>query len=420
MGLSPDCAIRTRARSIDAVTEPYRRCPSTDAVQRAEYADLKVYMPNDPLVKVDRMSMAHSLEVRCPLLDRRVVELAFRIPASRKQVGRQGKALLRALARRRLAGRAVAASEARLHGADRRVDRRTARRDVPRRSARIGGWRSDPSRRERSSAPLRRPSKRTPGPWLCPVGGLGARTVAANVRGVRVTTNIRRALVVVVLVGAASVGLREVVNSSTFQLFGDYVASVDTDEKVVALTFDDGPHPQYTLTVLDILDRHNIKATFFMMGRNVERFPAVAREVLARGHEVGNHSYSHPKLIFMWPSEVRDEIERTDALLRGIGVSGQIHFRPPHASKFIVLPYVLKQMGKLSVMGDVDPEEWKRRPAAVMTDSILRQTRPGSIIGLHDVMGVETIKTLEAIVPALVARGYRFERVSEFVRRRRS
>lgn len=87
-----------------AVTDPYRRCPSKDALQRAEYADLKVYMPNDPLVKVDRMSMAHSLEVRCPLLDRRVVELAFRIPAARKQVGGEGKRLLRRLARQRLPG----------------------------------------------------------------------------------------------------------------------------------------------------------------------------------------------------------------------------------------------------------------------------------------------------------------------------
>jgi asparagine synthase (glutamine-hydrolysing) len=103
MGLSPD---RDPADSpvFAAVTDPYRRCPSRDAVQRAEYADLKVYMPNDPLVKVDRMSMAHGLEVRSPLLDRRVVELAFRIPASRKQVGRQGKVLLRALAKQRLPG----------------------------------------------------------------------------------------------------------------------------------------------------------------------------------------------------------------------------------------------------------------------------------------------------------------------------
>ena len=101
MGLAPDRAAES-SPVYAAVTEPYRTCPSEDAVQRAEYADLKVYMPNDPLVKVDRMSMAHALEVRCPLLDRRLVELAFRIPASRKQVGGQGKALLRKLARQRL------------------------------------------------------------------------------------------------------------------------------------------------------------------------------------------------------------------------------------------------------------------------------------------------------------------------------
>jgi asparagine synthase (glutamine-hydrolysing) len=101
MGLAPDRDV-TASPVYEAVTAPYRRCPSGDAVQRAEYADLKVYLPNDPLVKVDRMSMAHGLEVRCPLLDRRIVELAFRVPASQKQAGRRGKALLRALARRRL------------------------------------------------------------------------------------------------------------------------------------------------------------------------------------------------------------------------------------------------------------------------------------------------------------------------------
>ncbi len=104
MGADPD-RDPTRSPVYEQVTEPYRRCPSPNAVQRAEYADLKIYMPNDPLVKVDRMSMAHGLEIRCPLLDRRVVELAFRIPASRKQQGTQGKALLRALARRRLPAR---------------------------------------------------------------------------------------------------------------------------------------------------------------------------------------------------------------------------------------------------------------------------------------------------------------------------
>ena len=101
MGRSPD-PDPSSSPAFETVTAPYRRCPSKDAVQRAEYADLKVYLPNDPLVKVDRMSMAHGLEVRCPLLDRRVVELAFRIPAAQKQSGAQGKTLLRSLAQRRL------------------------------------------------------------------------------------------------------------------------------------------------------------------------------------------------------------------------------------------------------------------------------------------------------------------------------
>jgi asparagine synthase (glutamine-hydrolysing) len=87
---------------FEAVTEPYRRCPSPDPVQRAQYADLKIYLPNDVLVKVDRMSMAHSLEVRCPLLDRRIVELAFRLPFARKLPGLEAKRLLKQVAARRL------------------------------------------------------------------------------------------------------------------------------------------------------------------------------------------------------------------------------------------------------------------------------------------------------------------------------
>jgi len=236
----------------------------------------------------------------------------------------------------------------------------------------------------------------------------------------RLTMAVAPVALALLLVAAAALALREVVNSSTFQLFGDYIARVDTSDKVVALTFDDGPHPLHTPRVLDVLERHHVNATFFMMGRNVERFPAIARQVLERGHEIGNHSYSHPKLVLMSPRRVREEIERTDQLLRSIGVSGEIYFRPPHAAKFVVLPYVLQQMKKVSVLGDVDPEEWKRRPAAIMTQSVLRQVKPGSIIGLHDVLGSETLRTVEDCITALAAQGYRFETVSELIRRRAS
>jgi peptidoglycan-N-acetylglucosamine deacetylase len=214
------------------------------------------------------------------------------------------------------------------------------------------------------------------------------------------------------------VGWREVTDSSTFQLFGDYVARVETTAQVVALTFDDGPHPQNTPRILDLLDKYDVKATFFMMGRNVERFPDVTRQVIARGHEVGNHSYSHPKLVWMSPGAVRDEIDRTDRLLREAGVTGPIHFRPPHAAKFVVLPHVLRQTRRLSVLGDVDVEEWKGHRAEVMVAAALSQVRPGSIIGFHDVLGAETAKTVDAVVPELQRRGYAFERISELIRRR--
>ena len=101
LGLSPSRSV-SDSPVYDAVTEPYRRCPSNHPVQRAEYADLKIYLANDVLVKVDRMSMAHGLEVRCPLLDRRVVEFAFRVPATTKMPRLQPKALLRRIARGRV------------------------------------------------------------------------------------------------------------------------------------------------------------------------------------------------------------------------------------------------------------------------------------------------------------------------------
>jgi len=235
---------------------------------------------------------------------------------------------------------------------------------------------------------------------------------------VRSKITLWRIATVFAFLGAAGLGLREVVNSSSFQLFGDYVVRVDTTERVVALTFDDGPSPWHTPKVLNELDQHHIRATFFMMGRNVERYPDIARDVLRRGHEIGNHSYSHPKLVLMSPRRVRDEIERTDKLLRDIGVSGEIHFRAPHQTKFIVLPYVLVRMGKLNVMGDVSADEWRQQPAAVMTQSILRNVRPGSIIGMHDPAGAESLRTLQSILPELIAQGYHFETVSDLLRRR--
>ena len=224
--------------------------------------------------------------------------------------------------------------------------------------------------------------------------------------------------IALVVLAVGVLGVREFINGP-IQLFGDYVRRIDTTEKVVALTFDDGPLPTLTERMLDLLDRLEVKATFFMMGRNVERWPEIAGEVLARGHEIGNHSYSHPRLIFMSPARVREEIERTDALLRGVGVTGEIFFGPPHGAKLLVLPYVLVQMNKTAVYSYTDPEEWKRPPAAVMVERVLRQVRPGSVVGFHDTLGAETLHAVDEVVTSLKGQGYRFETVSAFVKRQR-
>jgi peptidoglycan/xylan/chitin deacetylase (PgdA/CDA1 family) len=226
-----------------------------------------------------------------------------------------------------------------------------------------------------------------------------------------------RVAIVLGLGAVAVLGLREFIHSRV-QIMGDSVSRVEMDEQVVAFYFDDGPNPVQTPLMLDLLDRHGIKATFFMMGRSVERWPETAREVLNRGHEVGNHSYSHPRLIFMSPARVRDELERTDALLRGIGVTGSIPFSVPHGAKLIVLPYVLKQMGKLTVYPDMDVEEWKRPPAAVMVETVMAAVRPGSMLGFHDTAGEETRKAVDEIVTRLRADGYSFETVTALAARR--
>ena len=111
--------------------------------------------------------------------------------------------------------------------------------------------------------------------------------------------------------------------------FGENIVHLNTHQRIVALTYDDGPSPPYTDQLLDVLAKHDVKATFFMIGNRVERHPETVHRVIAEGHQVGNHSYSHPVLGLLPPSAVRREIERTDALLRDIGVKGEIVFRAP-------------------------------------------------------------------------------------------
>lgn len=135
--------------------------------------------------------------------------------------------------------------------------------------------------------------------------------------------------------------------------FGIYGA--ETERKVVALTYDDAPYPPYTNQLLDILDRYQVKATFFEIGCNIEKHPEIVPLIFTRGHELANHSYSHTDMMFKLREFLLSEIEKTDKLLQELGVKqDSISFRPPFSRRCVVLSYLLYQMQKKMIMWDVN------------------------------------------------------------------
>jgi peptidoglycan/xylan/chitin deacetylase (PgdA/CDA1 family) len=219
------------------------------------------------------------------------------------------------------------------------------------------------------------------------------------------------------LCGAAA--LWQLSKSRTFQFFGRIVPRVETPQPLVALTFDDGPTREGTAEVLRILGERGVRATFFVTGGELERNPDAARDLVAAGHELGNHSYSHERMVFVTPSYVRREVERTDELIRAAGYAGPIHFRPPYGKKLLALPLYLSRHDRKTITWDVEPDSELAADAdaAAIARHVLNRTRPGSIILLHVMYPsrAETMKAVPLIVEGLAREGYRFVTVSELL-----
>lgn len=206
-------------------------------------------------------------------------------------------------------------------------------------------------------------------------------------------------------------------NSRRMQLFGTLVARVETTQKRVALTFDDAPTPQ-TLRVLALLKQYRIPATFYAVGSQLERYPEIARSIVADGHELGNHSYSHQRFVFKTWDFTDNAISRTERLIRQAGYAGEITFRPPYGKKLLVLPWYLSRRNIRTVMWDVEPETVQPADAATMADYALTHTQPGSIILLHPFCNdrCEPARAaLPLIIEGLQAKGYHFVTVSELM-----
>lgn len=212
------------------------------------------------------------------------------------------------------------------------------------------------------------------------------------------------------------VGAWHLHKSRTVQLFGELVTAVDTRDPVVALTFDDGPGSVYTDSVLDLLKAENARATFFVIGEALERRPETARRIVAEGHELGNHSYSHRRLVLVPQRTIRHEVERTDSLIRQLGASGPIYFRPPYGKRLIGLPWYLARTGRITVLWSLEPDTW-HRAAPDMARHVMENIRPGAIILLHVELQSrsEERRALRMMIDGLQRRGYDFVTVSELL-----
>ncbi len=194
-----------------------------------------------------------------------------------------------------------------------------------------------------------------------------------------------------------------------------------TDQKRVALTFDDGPDPRFTNGVLDVLNQYNVPATFFMLGSKAVANPKIVKQVQNRGHVIGNHTYSHPNLVK--ESDIKtleQEVTRTeDALNDIIGYRTKL-FRPPYGFLYNELVEKLGEMNYYVIAWSVDSLDWQEDPPEVIASNVLDNIHPGAIILMHD--GAEpdedrtnTIESLHQIIPALQKQGYEFVTVPELL-----
>jgi peptidoglycan/xylan/chitin deacetylase (PgdA/CDA1 family) len=179
-------------------------------------------------------------------------------------------------------------------------------------------------------------------------------------------------------------------------------------ERVVALTFDDGPGPD-TLALLDVLDRHQVKATFFVTGAQAVRYPHVVDEIARRGHVVGNHTWSHVDLRRSSEQRRFDEIAPLNWFLANRGISTRC-VRPPYGSfDQSVVDHIRGRHGlSYTMLWDIDPRDWQNPPAWQITDRVMAALHPGGVVVMHDGPGgrSRTVAAVDAMIPRITAAGY--------------
>jgi peptidoglycan/xylan/chitin deacetylase (PgdA/CDA1 family) len=227
-------------------------------------------------------------------------------------------------------------------------------------------------------------------------------------------------IAVTVCLSAGAAGVYYAAYAVRSQWLGPTVWRGRAETKSVALTFDDGPSAD-TERVLDMLDKHNLRATFFMVGRQVERYPQTARRVAARGHEIGNHSYSHPIYLYRSPRETWRQLAQTQQVIADVtGVQARFA-RPPCGVRTLSYFRAARVLGLQTVQWTLAGFDWKKRTPAQIARDVLRRAEAGSIILLHDGDSENrqdrsaTVAALPLIIEGLNEKGLRIAPLSDLI-----
>jgi peptidoglycan/xylan/chitin deacetylase (PgdA/CDA1 family) len=213
----------------------------------------------------------------------------------------------------------------------------------------------------------------------------------------------------------------------TSQLYGATICRNRDARGLIALTYDDGPNPRFTESLLSILERHGARATFFLIGKWTEREPALAREVQAAGHAIGNHTFTHPTLALCSGERVREELRRCAAAVEDADVSfsrvdGAALMRPPWGRRRPGTLRAIRAAGYAPVIWSVTGWDWRKRETADSIADRCSKAKDGDVILLHDGVHTEpagdraaSVGATEKILGRLTAQGYRFVTVPELM-----
>ena len=207
------------------------------------------------------------------------------------------------------------------------------------------------------------------------------------------------------------------------QWYGQTFTGLRRGSKKLALTFDDGPNDPYTLRLLDVLAKHDVRATFFLIGRFACQCPEIARKVGDAEHVIGNHTFNHPLLIFKPESEIRSELTECEAALSdAVGAHSDL-FRPPFGGRRPAVLRIAREIGLQTVMWNVTGYDWNAKSAEEIERKVGNQVRGGDVILLHDgghqAMGIDrsfTIGAVERMISRYKGKGYQFVTIPEMMR----